>query len=141
MRRARWTLTLATAIIGASAVTVSNSSPGLAAASPAFQAGSKPVPSSEASIKAGATIYQRACRDCHGLRGRGDGITAPPGSKPANLTDAEWKHGGTDAEIFKTIKEGIAPYEHMKPLGKVFPDNDIWHLVNYIRSLAAPAKK
>lgn len=105
-----------------------------------LQASAKPVPTSEASIKAGAAIYGRTCRSCHGLQGKGDGIAAPPGSKPANLVDAEWKHGSTDADIFKTIKEGIAPYDVMKPLGKVFPDADIWNVVNYVRSLAQPKK-
>ena len=54
-------------------------------------------------------MYARICRDCHGLQGKGDGTKAPPGSKPANLVDAEWKYGGSDAEIFKTIKEGVKP--------------------------------
>jgi cbb3-type cytochrome c oxidase subunit III len=101
----------------------------------------KPVPSTEESVKAGAAIYARSCRPCHGMQGKGDGIAAPPGTKPANLTDSEWKHGGTDAEIFKTIKEGIAPYDAMKPMGKVLPDKDIWSLVHYVRTLAQAAKK
>ncbi len=104
------------------------------------QGSAKPVPASEASIKAGAAIYGRSCRSCHGLQGKGDGIAAPPGTKPANLTDAEWKHGSTDADIFKTIKEGVAPYDAMKPLGKVLPDADIWNVVNFVRTLAQPKK-
>jgi mono/diheme cytochrome c family protein len=107
----------------------------------AAQDAAKPLPSTEASVKAGAAIYARTCRPCHGIQGKGDGIAAPPGMKPANLTDGEWKHGGTDAEIFKTIKEGIAPYEGMKPMGKVFPDKDIWSIVHYVRTLAQPAQK
>jgi mono/diheme cytochrome c family protein len=113
----------------------------LAAAGPApAPQGAKPVPSSEESVKAGAVIYARTCRACHGMQGRGDGIAAPPGQKPANLTDGEWKHGSTDAEIFKVIKEGIAPYEAMKPMAKVLPDKDIWSVVHYVRTLAKPKK-
>jgi mono/diheme cytochrome c family protein len=100
-----------------------------------------PVPSSPESIAAGAKVYAVWCRSCHGLRGRGDGVTAPPGTKPANLVDADWKHGGTDAEIVKTIKEGIAPFDAMKPQAANLSDADVWNVVNYLRSLAAAAKK
>jgi mono/diheme cytochrome c family protein len=99
-----------------------------------------PVPNSPESIAAGTKVYAVWCRSCHGLRGRGDGIAAPPGTKPANLVDAEWKHGATDAEIFKTIKDGIAPFDAMKPQAANLSDADIWNVVNYLRSLAAVKK-
>jgi hypothetical protein len=54
--------------------------------------------------------------------------------------DAEWKHGSTDADIYKVISEGIDPFDVMKPLRKVLPPNDIWNVINYIRSLAQPKK-
>jgi mono/diheme cytochrome c family protein len=100
-----------------------------------------PVPSTPESIKEGARVYAVWCRSCHGLRARGDGIAAPPGAKPANLTDADWKHGGTDAAIFKTIREGIAPFEVMKPQKGNISDTDIWNIVNYLRSLSQVNKK
>jgi hypothetical protein len=67
-------------------------------------------------------------------------VAAPPGTKPANLTDAEWKHGSTDAEIFKNIKEGIEPFDAMKPQ-KGLSDTDIWNVINFIRSLSKPPSK
>lgn len=102
----------------------------------AFQGGAKPVPASEATIKAGATVYARMCRSCHGLTGKGDGIAAPPGTRPANLVDAEWKHGSSDAEIFKTIRLGIAPFDVMRPQ-KGLSDADIWSIIHHLRALAA----
>ena len=102
----------------------------------AFQGSANPVPASEATIKAGATVYGRMCRSCHGLTGKGDGIAAPPGTKPANLVDAEWKHGSSDAEIFKNIRQGIAPFDAMRPQ-KGLSDADIWSIIHYLRSLAA----
>lgn len=135
--------TLVTVVTAISLFTASRSSTTLFAAGSALtpeQDGAKPVPTSEASIKAGAAIFAKGCRSCHGLQGKGDGIAAPPGLKPANLVDAEWKHGSTDKEIFKNIKEGIAPYDGMKPLGKILSDTDIWNVINYIRSLAQPKK-
>jgi putative copper resistance protein D len=95
-----------------------------------------PIPMSESSIRAGRAVYAKICRACHGLRGRGDGVSAPPGSKPANLVDAEWKYGGSDAEIFKTIKEGVKPYDAMEPWGRKISDTEIWHTINYLRDLA-----
>ena len=95
-----------------------------------------PIAASEASLKAGRAVYAKICRACHGLQGKGDGVSAPPGSKPANLIDAEWKYGGTDAEIFKTIKGGVKPYDVMEPWGKKISDTDIWNTINYVRDLA-----
>ena len=114
---------------------------GLAAASPAagIQA-QKPIASSAESIKNGAGIYAKLCRSCHGLRGRGDGIAAPPGTKPSNLVDAEWKYGGTDGEIFKVIRTGIDPFTAMRPQ-RGMSDADIWSVIHYLRDLAAAAKK
>ena len=98
-----------------------------------------PIPTSETSIKAGRAVYSRICRDCHGLTGKGDGVKAPPGAKPANLVDAEWKYGGSDAEIFKTIKGGVKPFDVMEPWGKKISDTDIWNTINFLHDLAKRA--
>ena len=98
-----------------------------------------PIAMSDASIKAGRTVYARICRDCHGLNAKGDGIKAPPGTKPANLTDAEWKYGGSDAEIFKTIKGGITPFDVMEAWGKKISDTDIWNTIIFLRDLGTKA--
>lgn len=99
-----------------------------------------PVPTSDASIKAGRAVYGTWCRSCHGLQGRGDGIAAPEGTKPANLTDAEWKYGSSDAEIFNNIRKGIKPFTAMKPQPASLSDTDIWNAVNFIRSLSKTPK-
>jgi mono/diheme cytochrome c family protein len=111
------------------------------AASPAAggQRAPKPIPSSAESIKNGAAVYGKLCRSCHGLRGRGDGIAAPPGTKPANLVDAEWKHGSTDAEIFKIIRTGIDPFTAMRPQ-RGMSDADLWSVIHFLRDLAAAKK-
>ena len=96
-----------------------------------------PIPMSEDSIKAGRAIYGRFCRSCHGQQANGRGMAAPPGSTPANLVDDEWDHGGSDAEIFKTIKEGIAPAYDMDAWDGRITDEDIWNTINYLRDLAA----
>src|SRR2546428_10292292 len=104
-----------------------------------------PVPATEESVKGGRTVYARFCRSCHGLQGKGDGVTAPAGSKPANLVDEKWDHGGTDAQIFKTIKEGVKrkpptdPPYFMEPWGGMLSHEDIWKSANFLCDLATRA--
>ena len=92
---------------------------------------------SEESIAAGRRVYGRFCRSCHGTRADGNGMTAPPGSMPANLIDEEWDHGSSDGEIFTVIREGVPPAYDMDAWEGRITDDEIWHVVNYLRSLAA----
>ena len=95
-----------------------------------------PVPTSEESIAAGRTVYVRFCASCHGTRGLGDGAAAISDTQPANLVDDEWDHGSSDAEIFKTIAEGVPPEYAMEEwLGRVAED-DIWNIINSLRDLS-----
>ena len=67
-----------------------------------------PVPVSAASIAAGQALYQKQCAGCHGETGKGDGtMGAELNPKPSNLSDADWKHGSTDGEIFTVIRDGV----------------------------------
>jgi mono/diheme cytochrome c family protein len=106
-----------------------------------------PVPVSDTSVKAGRSVYARYCRSCHGLLGKGDGVAAPAGAKPANLVDEKWDHGGTDAQIFASIKNGIKrtppadPPFFMEPWGGKVTDEEIWHTVNFIRDLGKRASQ
>ena len=96
-----------------------------------------PIATSEESVTAGRTIYGRFCRSCHGQRADGRGMAAPPGSRPANLIDAEWDYGSSDAEIFKVLKEGIPPKYDMDAWEGRISDDDMWNVINYLRDLAA----
>jgi mono/diheme cytochrome c family protein len=96
-----------------------------------------PVAPTAASIKTGAQLYAKNCQFCHGPAGLGDGKLAPKDMKPANLTDAAWKRGSTDGEIFAVIANGAGPEFKMKGVKGRLSDADIWNIVNYIRSLGA----
>ena len=93
----------------------------------------KPLP---ASVDAGKRLYATQCSTCHGPSGKGDGSMAsainPP--KPSDLTDASWKHGATDGELFTVISDG-ATATSMRAYGKRMKPDDIWNVVNYLRTL------
>ena len=92
-----------------------------------------PVAANEASIATGRDLYELNCMFCHGEKGLGDGTMAPAGT--ANLVDREWKYGSTDGEIFTVIKEGVGPAFEMPPGKEMLSDTQIWHVVNYLRSI------
>jgi mono/diheme cytochrome c family protein len=95
-----------------------------------------PVAADAKSVSAGRAAYQKYCRFCHGPEGLGDGPSAPKGSKPSNLTDKEWDRGSTDGEIFVVLRDGAGPKFEMKGFKGRMTDQDMWHVVNYVRSLA-----
>ena len=98
-----------------------------------------PVPSTSQSIAAGAASFQKYCRFCHGADAKGDGPQAPKDTHPPNLTDDKWDHGSTDAEIFATIKDGIGPKFDMKGFNSKLTPQEMWSIVNYLRSLGPKA--
>ena len=108
---------------------------GLTLAAQAPAAIKNPVPASPESIAAGKQLYARNCAPCHGTSGEGgpgnDLIPAAP-----DLTDAAWDHGSADGEIFSNIKNGIAPDFNMTPFKDKLKDEEIWNVVNYVRSIA-----
>lgn len=98
-----------------------------------------PVPSDGASIEEGKKLYGRHCASCHGPAGKGDGGMALSGGTPANLTDETWDHGSSDGEIFVVIRDGTST--DMEAYKEKLTEKQIWHLVNFIRSLGPkPAK-
>jgi mono/diheme cytochrome c family protein len=59
-----------------------------------------------------------------------------PDSAAPSLVDDKWDHGSTDGEIFDSIKNGVAPDFNMVPWKDQLKDDDIWNVINYIRSIA-----
>lgn len=100
-----------------------------------------PVPSNAASVAAGQKIYEKQCAGCHGDAGKGDGTMGEELTpKPSNLTDADWKHGSTEGEIFTLIRDG-SKNTGMKGYKSKLTTRQIWEVVNYVRSLGPPPAK
>ena len=100
-----------------------------------------PVASSSASIEAGAKTFQKMCAFCHGKDAAGNGPMTPKGmTTPPSLIDEKWERGSTDGEIFLVLREGAGPKFEMKGLKGKLPDEALWNVVNYLRSLQTKAK-
>jgi mono/diheme cytochrome c family protein len=97
-----------------------------------------PVKSTPASIEAGKKLYDTSCASCHGATGKGDGKMAAsiPDPKPSDLTDKTWKHGSSEGEIFTMIKDG-SKGTAMRGYASRMKTEDLWNVVNYLKTLAA----
>jgi mono/diheme cytochrome c family protein len=90
-----------------------------------------PVASGEASTKAGLTLYTKNCASCHGKTGLGDGVKARALKDfPGDFSKADFQKQ-TDGDLFYKTKIGRG--EMPKYEGKLI-DDDIWNIVNYMRS-------
>jgi mono/diheme cytochrome c family protein len=93
---------------------------------------------------AGKRLYDSNCAACHGNQAQGAvkaGITISiieeqRGKQPPDLTDDQWDHGSSDGEIFTVIKRGLPP-SMMPGFGGTLSDDDVWRIVNYLRTLAS----
>ena len=92
-----------------------------------------PFPPTPESLENGKATYSQVCQACHGESGRGDGpagvALSPP---PADLVIHVPLH--PEADLFRFIQNGI-PGTGMAPLGGQLSEEQIWHVVNYIRTL------
>ena len=102
-----------------------------------------PVASTPESIAAGKRAYDANCAACHGNLAQGAvkaGMTISiieeqRGKQPPDLTDDQWDHGSSDSDIFAVIKRGVPPTMMAGFDGRI-PDEDIWSIVNYLRTLS-----
>jgi mono/diheme cytochrome c family protein len=107
-----------------------------------------PVAFTAASVTAGKRVFNANCSACHGNRAQGAvraGITISiieeqRGKQPPDLTDAQWDHGSSDADIFRVIKRGLPPTMMPGFDGRV-SDREIWNIANYLRSLRSARGK
>jgi mono/diheme cytochrome c family protein len=91
-----------------------------------------PVKATPESLASGKKIFGFECMQCHGAAGDGKG-NVPKELKIPDLTKAETLKEYTDGALFYRIKTG---HGGMPPEGDRLPANQLWDLVNYVRSLA-----
>ena len=91
-----------------------------------------PVRATADSVARGKMLFQQNCIQCHGIDGRGDGPEAASLS-PAPTDFRQHMPLHTDPQFKNFIAEGY-PGSAMPKFKDAFSDDDMWNLVNYLRS-------
>ena len=86
-----------------------------------------PLEGNAEAIRAGMGLFRVRCADCHGMDARG--VRSP------DLTQV-WASGRTDEGLFKILRNGI-PGTEMPPVARA-ADEDLWKILAYLKTLAAP---
>lgn len=95
-----------------------------------------PVPPTADSIAQGRRLYETYCLRCHGATGLGNGPDASKLGWPIeNMNLQAHLHQHSDEQLYWWIKEGKAGTP-MPAFGTQLTDEEIWHLINYLRTLA-----
>jgi putative heme-binding domain-containing protein len=82
--------------------------------------------STEADVQQGAGLFQLHCSYCHGGHGEG--------GRGADLTAGVYEMGGSDPELFTTIRGGI-PGTDMPAVRLI--DDDVWRLLGFVKRLGS----
>jgi cytochrome c oxidase cbb3-type subunit 3 len=86
--------------------------------------------------KLGEYQFRINCAFCHGLNARG-------GGRGPDLTKAQKKHGNSDADLFRTISQGVPgtamPAGVNGGIGVGMTEEEIWQVITYIRSVQVKA--
>ena len=72
-----------------------------------------------------AVLWTEQCSGCHG--------NDAAGGRAPSLFDEVWLKSHTDEQIIKSIHDGV-PGTEMEPFGKALTSEQIWSLVNHIRT-------
>ncbi|NOY48914.1 MAG: cytochrome c [Chlorobi bacterium] len=82
----------------------------------------------------GKSLYSKHCKSCHGKEGYGDGPKAEEQEGDLGDFSTEEFQAQTDGELFYKIKKGRDDMPKFEK--KITDDEDIWLIVNYVRTLA-----
>jgi mono/diheme cytochrome c family protein len=102
-----------------------------------------PIKPTASSIAAGKKVFTIDCEMCHGEQGDGKGeVAVSMKLAPPDFRDETAMKKFTDGDLFDVISNGKGG---MPAEGKRASENQIWDLVNYVRSFAKktppPAEK
>src|SRR5690349_13912237 len=79
---------------------------------------------SAVSAEDGRALFQIHCAYCHGSRGEG--------GRGADLTTGQYRRGGTDENLYNTVRNGIPGTE--MPAVKA-TDEEVWKMVAFVRRI------
>ncbi|HEY7387054.1 MAG TPA: c-type cytochrome [Bryobacteraceae bacterium] len=90
-----------------------------------------PLTNDPTAVEAGKSEFRSNCAFCHGLGARG-------GGRGPNLTGPRKKHGNSDADLFRTIHDGVPGTDMPAAIGSLgveMKDREIWEVIAYLRSI------
>jgi putative heme-binding domain-containing protein len=114
MRLNEWTMAASTLFVLAAGLAFAQSAPPV----------KNPKEGDSDAIRAGTTAYRARCASCHGADAKGS-------TGGCDLTSL-WTAGGTDQQIFQSIRRGFPNTMKAHSFG---PDDDIWSIMAYLRTL------
>ena len=79
-------------------------------------------------VARGEALFVGTCAGyCHSM--------TPEETDALFLFDCEWKHGGSDEDIFATVTDGV-PNTRMVGFGDNFPEgaDDLWKIIAFLRT-------
>ena len=99
-------------------------------------------------IERGKKSFMINCSGCHGVKGRGDGVTtarivdySSNSIWPRNLSEPwNFRRGSSRADIFMTLRTGLSTTAMPKFSPRVFKDKEIWDIVDFVRTLGSDKK-
>jgi len=92
-----------------------------------------PLKGDAASVTKGKDLFSQHCKSCHGPKGKGDGPKAAQlDTECGDFTKPAFQ-SQTDGAIFYKTSEGRKDMPSFKK--KIADPNDIWAVVNYMRTL------
>lgn len=99
----------------------------------AYKNKANPLKGDAGSVATGKELYNQHCKSCHGTKGKGDGPKAAQlDTECGDFTKAPFQ-SQTDGALFYKTSEGR---KDMPSYKKKIPEaNDIWAIVNYLRTL------
>ena len=121
-------LSLRTAIAAGIIATLTITLWGQPGAPPPKEEKHNPFTGDPKAITQGAVLFRQECVFCHGVAARG-------GMRGPDLTTGSWTHGGSDAELVRTITAGV-PGTAMPP--NKLTEEEIWQIVAYLRTVQQP---
>ena len=101
---------------------------------PEAAAKGNPIKPTADSLAKGKKIYSYDCAMCHGKDGDGKGDMASDLKNVPDFTKRDTLKNRTDGELFYIVRNGQG--QDMPPEGDRAKDDDVWNMVNYVRSLA-----
>jgi len=93
-----------------------------------------PIPPTPLSVRRGADLFAIYCTPCHGTGGKGDGLIIAKFAPTPDLTNPDLHKTRSDGYWQSQLSVGGAI---MPAYGEVLSAEERWHVVNFLRTLAA----